>query len=59
MKAGPPSFPQDRRFMPRDPLESGAPPFKKMMMSIDVGLVVVGADLVGLVDRHTTGFGYR
>ena len=33
--------------------------FEKMMMSIDVGLVVVGADLVGLVDRHTTGFGYR
>ena len=29
------------------------------MMSIDVGLVVVGANLVGLVDRHTTGFGYR
>ena len=27
------------------------------MMSIDVGLVVVGADLVGLVDRHTPGFG--
>ena len=26
-------------------------------MSIDVGLVVVGADLVGLVDRHTPGFG--
>ena len=26
MKAGPPSFPHDRRFMFRGPLESGAPP---------------------------------
>ena len=26
-------------------------------MSIDVGLVVVGADLLGLVDRHTPGLG--
>ena len=30
---------------------------KMMTMSKDVGLVVVGADLVGLVDRHTPGFG--
>ena len=29
------------------------PGFGKMMTSKDVGLVVVGADLVGLVDRHT------
>ena len=40
----------------RGPLESGAPPpwvGKMMKTSKDVGLVVVGADLVGLVDAHT------
>ena len=40
----------------RGPLESGAPPpwvGKMMKTSKDVGLVVVGADLVGLVDANT------